>query len=359
MFPERNKPIVQFVLKSSVHRCFKIQFMKNKNLLLLLLGFICLGILSFYLIKSKNPNTSLVTNDRDFAVQKIDEVQKIFLAERGKPSIQLTKEKNVWMVNGKFKVAQNKINNLLFVLQKLKLESIPPKSMYETIMSTFVTNGIKVEIYTNESKPSKTYYIGGVTNDEKGLYCIMDGSVQPYIMHIDFIESNLRYRYNLSEEQWRDLYIFGLNEMDIQEASVMYPLYPEKSFQLSYTDQKAELKDNKGNPKQMNQQKMRKFLQSFTQIGTEAFENSNPIKAKLVDMTPYCIINVKTKNNQEKELKLYPINPDLESKIDMSPAFLNSDQLFRFYGAYSSGDLYLVQLGQISGIMTTLQELHQ
>ena len=96
-------------------------------------------------------------------------------------------------------------------------------------------DGIKVEIYDLQGKAMKTYYIGGITNDEHGTIMIMEGSEQPYVMHVPSFIGSLRVRYLVKEDEWRDRAVFNEKPEEVQEIKVEYPQQKSESFILEKT----------------------------------------------------------------------------------------------------------------------------
>ncbi|MDQ3141036.1 MAG: DUF4340 domain-containing protein [Bacteroidota bacterium] len=331
--------------------------MKTNSLLILVFIFLGLGGISWYFLNSRQTTHSNGSLDRHFAIKDIDNVQKIFLAKRGSSPITLEKNDGIWYVNGKYKAFPSAIKNLLEVMQHVSMASIPPRPAYEEIMKEFAAFGLKVEAYAAGNKHLKTYYIGGVTNDESGVYFLMDKSVQPYIMHLASTNSNIRYRYDLQLEDWRDRSLFALHESDIQSIKLEYPFHPESSFELLRNKKKFNLVKN-GMAQELsilNDPLIQLLPRQFEQVGTEAFENKNPEKETISKIKPYCTIDIELVERERVVVNLYPINEET-NEVDMSKDFLVKSSFFRFYAARNDGDFFLVQLRQLSKIMLKYED---
>ena len=62
---------------------------------------------------------------------------------------------------------------------------------------------------------------------------MMDKAQQPYVMTLPAFEGNLRERFDLSRDDWRDPIIFVEKADNIRFVSINYPTERTKSFQLS------------------------------------------------------------------------------------------------------------------------------
>ena len=336
--------------------------MKQKNTLLWLLIFVILGGLSWYFVKYKNNKTSIDTADREFAVKDIDQVTKIFLAKKDGEPITLEKIENQWYVNQKCKAFPNAIENILDVIQKVSLKSIPPRPSYPSIMNDLASIGIKVEIYTNSNKPFKTYYIGGVTGDETGVYFLMDNARQPYVMHLDKLNSNIRHRYDIKLQDWRDRSLVPLEKKQLAGVSVDYPYDPSSSFLITSSGNELKLAQGQ-NPNTFIQNINQKILDSYFEnlliAQTEAFENTNPLRSQISTYLPWCRIAIKTNNKPDSLiLSFYPINEENEQPIDLSSAYLAKKNFFRLFVNRSDGDFLLLQFNQASAVLKTFQDLN-
>ncbi|MCC6815409.1 MAG: DUF4340 domain-containing protein [Saprospiraceae bacterium] len=328
--------------------------LKNKNGILIV-AFILLGSLSFYLLKYKDQKTNKSSWERDFAVKNVEDITKIFLGKKDNENITLTKNGLHWMVNDKYKVFPNTMMHLLEIIKSIRVNSIPHRNAYSFIMNEFATKGIKVEIYSDKEK-LKTYYVGGVTEDETGLYCLMDGSDQPYIMTDGKAPSNLRVRYDIKEKDWRDRSLFNLNPDRVTELVLDYPREPNRGFKIVNKNGKLDLEDMTGHSIDL---KDLKFLQNYISqlplFMAEAITNDLHAKDSISKLIPYLSYKINTSDSPAPiELKLYPVNENTDTPIDLSDEFLKLNNFFRFYILRSDGDVLLIQKHQINNIFIDL-----
>ncbi|MFN0215575.1 MAG: hypothetical protein ACKVT2_15060, partial [Saprospiraceae bacterium] len=156
----------------------------NKTLLLVAL-FLVLGGAAWYAlsIKKKQSGTH-VAWDMDFAVKYPKNIGKVFIADRKGGTATLEKNGNQWLYNGKHPARPSAVESLLETFANVNVLNIPPHGAVPGMVKELSADGIKVEIYDLKGKSMKTYYVGGVTNDERGTVLMMEGSEQPYLVHV-------------------------------------------------------------------------------------------------------------------------------------------------------------------------------
>jgi len=200
--------------------------MKKTNVILVVLVVVLAGIgITVYL--TRNSDSKKVY--RDFAVQDTASIDKIFLADKSNKTVLLERKDNYWTVNEKYKARRDFVNILLETLCKVEVKSPVPESKLKKVLSDLSVSGIKAEIY-QKGELVKTYYVGGVTDDNTGTYMIMEGSDVPFIMHIPGFNGFLTIRYIPEVNEWRERQVFNYNVKDIAKVTVEYPSMPEASF---------------------------------------------------------------------------------------------------------------------------------
>ncbi len=286
--------------------------------------------------------------DRDFAIKDTDKITKIFLAGRNQESITLEKVNEVWMLNGKYKAAENPVKNLLQSIRDIRLQSIPPKGHMKSIMEGIAVYGIKVELYGEANKLLKTYYVGGTTQHEYGTYYYMENGTQPYVMEIPHFAGNLRERYKLDELDWRDKSVFEFTASDVIRLSVEYPHDVNRSFLIKKEDSEYRLFDISNEQKIQGVSKtkiLESYLQSFEGVGAEDIQNKHPMKDEIIKLLPYCIISVQKKDSDEiLSYKFFPVNHESDGKFSYNyKPELFDKEFFRLHVSRSTGDFLLVQ----------------
>lgn len=316
-----------------------------KRTLLLVALFLVLGGGAWYALQQRNPTSSHISWDMDFAVRNTDEIGKIFIADRKNNTATLERKGDRWIYNGQFPARPTAVQTLLETLNKLNVQYIPPDVAKNAMVKELAADGIKVELYDRDQKPMKTYYVGGVTADEKGTVMIMEGSEQPYVVHIPSFVGQIRVRYLLGDDNWRDRNIFEEKPEKIQEITVEYPQRKSESFILEKKDEAAYAVRPFFSTTPVSQLPQRKgvaeaYLLQFEQLGAEAFETDNPFRDSVSALVPFVIINLKRTDGSAKQVRFWPTRLDFErtsgvpfvhryfAEIDKRDFMLTQDRVF-------------------------------
>ncbi len=285
----------------------------NKTILLLLLFLFLGGASYFYLNKEADQkNTSIDVSDRRFAVKNIEDIQKIFIATRGGRSVTFERKDDYWTIDKDYKVRKTAMENLLEVIEKVDIKHLPAKAALPNIIKDLAANALKIEIYDKSNAIMKSYYVGGVTMDERGTYMIMEGKENPYVMHIPSTSRNLRKVYWMDPIEWRDRSVFSEKFEEIKTVSVEYPDQIDKSFQLNKNGEKYDVKPlfdlNRERALSAVTGRVQGFLVSFESIVAERIlKNNNPVRDSVLTTRPFSIIKLEDVKGNKKEVTLFPI----------------------------------------------------
>ncbi len=310
--------------------------------------FLVLASIFGYLLVTRNieNDTSLLVADRQFAVEETENIHKIFIVDRRGNETLLTRANGTWRYNNQYKARENAIDNLLDAVSRIQVKYKPPEAALSNMIKELSSEGIKVELYGKTGKLLKAYYIGGGTADERGTHAIMEGAEQPYVTHIPGWEGNLRFRFNLTGDDWRDKTLLDFQPEEIASVSVEYPKQRNRSFHLFNQNGRYsvipfyEITPEINQP--VDQGRAEAYLTNFESIVAEAFENENPIKDSILQLVPFSVIKVKTQRGLETELRLFPVIPRGVT-IDPKTGLQQNAQIERFFVEYNNNDFMLAQ----------------
>lgn len=309
-----------------------------------------LGTLSFlYLKKGPTEVGTLVGADREFAVPA-EQVYKIFLANRidGTTTL-LERKRDRWTYNQIYTARPNAVENLLDAISRVEMMYKPPQAAVPTMLQDLATRGIKVELYDQTDQLLKVYYVGGSTPDESGTYLMLEDAEQPYVAHLPSWQGNLRFRYNLKGDNWRDRSIFNHQEKDIAALAVEFPKQRQYSFRMErkgsdnfavtpYYDlqQSKEALPSKA--------RMEGFLAGFERVGAEAFRNQHLGQDSIRQLVPFCSIELKTKTDSTTKVSFFPIFKDnlvYDSKLNQYE--VNNQPVERYFVDINGQDFLIAQ----------------
>ena len=316
--------------------------MPKKQLFYIVLILIIAAII--WLLSTNNKST--ISYDNKFAISDTASITKIFIADRNGTTITLNRKKNNWVVNNKYDVRKDAIKTILSTIKQIKIQRLVSKNAFKNVIKNLATSGVKIEIYTNQYTPNKTYTIGSSTANHLGTYMYLDGSKNPYVVHIPSFNGFLSPRYGiqgnkLSENDWRSTKVFSLKAERIERILLNHIQSPEKSF--TFTTDSMILRNNLGNKETFNKKNALKFLNAFKLLNCEIYKNE---KEKIEFSTPIHELIV---NNDT--LRTYAIGDNLiKGKED-------NFNVKRMYATLNNGELMLIQDYVFNKVLITIDQL--
>lgn len=319
-----------------------------KRTLLLAALFLLLGAAAWYAITQKNQKTSIADSwDMEFGIPETGDIKKIFIADRKGQTATLVRSKKAWIYNGQFRVRPTAIQSLLETIAQVRVQYVPTEAAKPGLIKSIAAEGIKVEIYDKDDQLMKCYYVGDVTNDERGTYMIMDKSENPYVVQIPSFIGQLRVRYMLGDDNWRDRAVFKEKPEEIEFVSVEYPQQKNQSFRIQKTDQSTydvqpfysttpiiKGPQRKGVPEA--------YLLQFESLVSEGFENTNIVKDSVRALVPFVIMTVKNKDGEETKARFWPV------EVDQDPV-TGRTFIVRYFTDLNDGALFMLTQHQVFG----------
>lgn len=323
--------------------------------LILLIAVVVLGLGAFFALREQpqGPASSMVGADRDFAVDT-NTVYKIFLADRNGGTTTLERAEDGWIYNGEYPARPDAMDNLLQAIHTVQMKFKPTNAAVPYMVKNLSTEGIKVELYGKQNDLLKTYYIGGATNDERGTYIIMEGAEQPYVASLPNWEGNIRFRYNLSGDDWRDRTIFGSQVEEIASVSVEYPKQQNKSFRLQVDEIDYEVTPYYPLTPVINRPlktgMVERFLNGFSNIQAVNYANRQTGRDSIEQLVPFVVIKLTEKDGDEYSLKLFPRYK--EALMDPKTGVVTAPQeVESYFGLLGTNDFMTVQDGVIRKVL--------
>lgn len=319
-----------------------------KKTLLLAALFALLGIGAWMALQhKKSQNSTAQSWDMEFGVDDTNEIGKIFLADRKGQTATLERKKNFWLYNGKYRARPTAVSSLLETIQTLKVEYIPTNASDPELVKSLATEGIKVEIYDRQNRVMKKYYVGGVTNDERGTYMIMEGAEKPYVVHIPSFVGQLRVRYMMGDDNWRDRAVFYEKPEEIQSVSVEYPKQKNQSFRIEKLDAASYAVKPFYSTTPVINGPQRKgiaeaYLLQFESMVSEGFETNNLSRDSVSSLVPFAVVTLHTTDNTEKKVRFWPVD------VERNPV---TGELFviRYYADLNNGEAFYLTQHRVFG----------
>lgn len=321
----------------------------KRTLILLLLFLVLGGGAAWYLTQGEEEKTSLIGSDREFAVP-VDEVYKIFIADRLGEQTTLSRKGDSWVYNEKYEAREAVVKPILQAVGNMRVQYKPPKAAEENMIKVLASQGIKVELYDKGDNLIKSYYLGGATSDERGTFGIIDGAEQPYVIEIPAWEGNLSTRFRRSGDEWRDKLLFEEEVENIKSVSIEYPKQKQNSFVLEHKSRDEydvspfyDVTPKINSP--LKAGKVEAYLVNFKKLSAEAFRNDHSARDSITSLIPFSIITLTTQDDEETQIKLYPIVPDQSIYQDGKSGdyLITSGQIERYFVDVNGEDFMLAQ----------------
>ncbi len=293
--------------------------MKKSNLILLSILALLGSIGAWYVVTKEDSN--LEGYDFHFAVKDTADISKIFIADRTGKSVTLTRKNSIeWLVGGKYEVQADMIHTLLETINQVDMKMRLPRQAVAEVVKDMATEGIKVEIYGKNGIALRKYYVGGTTSDDRGTFMMMEGSNEPYVMHIAGFQGMLRPRFITDEQDWRDRFAFKLKPEDIKFVSVEYPNQKSSSFKILREGNQFKVEPFYEITPRLQGSAVAgmvdAYLQGFSKLGIEGYEMGNPSVDSLKNSPVFAKITVTTTKGVTQTLNLHPYLPrDKEGRI--------------------------------------------
>lgn len=261
----------------------------------------------------------------------------MFIAKRTGVTSTLERDGDGWKFNGQWKASKNAVENLIEAVSQMELAFVPAPAATDNIVKELAGHGIKVEVYGKGNKLLKAYYIGGVTNDGGGTVALMDGAEQPMVVKLPIMDGQVRSRFELTGEAWRDRHVFPFKADEISNVSIEYPQQRNKSFKLNRDGGDWEVKPFYDNTPAINKPvskgRVDGFLVNFETLMAESFDNDYSKKDSIRKMVPFSVVYIKNKDGEERKAAFYPTY-----KINTETGERKSDVVERFFTDISNGD---------------------
>jgi len=336
----------------------------NKNLILFLV-LILLGGLSYYGFtrNSKSSSSAMSTEDREFAVEDIDDVHRIKLTRRTGRTIDLKRDDASWYVGDKKrKVSKNIMSNLKGVLKNIQIKFIPPAKYNQKIINEINRIGTQVDLYDDNDKLIKSYFVGGNVPDG-GTYFIMQGSVQPYVMERKLGYGGVRDLFIYEETELYDKAIWEVDSEKIVSVEIDYPKDKQQSFKIQKSETGYIIDPLYQTTRRIttipDQNKLKSYVEGFDVIYSESNENTNKLFAQLANLVPFAVMSFTLEDGTKKTIKLHPVNQFLDEHTEMS-AMEKANLLYleRFFVVTDWGDLYSAQKRLILKLFRGYKHFH-
>ena len=327
----------------------------KRNILLLIIALVLAALAYMFMKGHDDRSSSFDTSKREFRIENVDDIAKIFIAPKGQASMTFVEKNGDWYIDDEYKASKNAMLGVLNFFKKNRIKFIPSKNATNNIIKEIGILGIKVETYDKNDQLLKSFYIGGNTPDERGTYFLMENGRQPYVLELPSEVSVLREKFARTFDEWRDYTILEMDSDDIKQLSVEYPKSKNHSFIISIEgglNVKPFYKDAVNYFENPNNSLVDAYVREYELIQGEAVDNSHFMKDSVSTMIPFVNLTIETKSGKTKQIGLISFNDVHFAEDFAQPVTLdNMAKVERFYAVTDWGDFYIVQLRLIKKLL--------
>lgn len=330
-----------------------------RNTILLLITLILLAGISYYSLSKKDAKTEAIREEMRFTVDDAKDIHKIFIADRKKDPVTLTRNGDHWLLNGEYRINPFVINPILDALERMEVHYIPNKLEVEAMMPVMATKGIKVEVYGKNDNELVTFYVGATTQDERGTHLYKEGSETTYVMAMPQAASSVRQIFSVRNDDYKSRVIFRERVGQIESLRVNYPKSPSESFVINKDGSKFNLSPihsaKKPSNKEVKQDVFERYLTSYRGLSYTSYNNQVSARDSIMRRVPFMEIEMVSTKKDTSTLTLWPKMHDFATPRQA----VQADGLVNYWGRNEDNDFGSVQHGAIRGIFASYPAFYE
>ena len=254
---------------------------------------------------------SCTHNHREFAYvvnsEQVDHVDRIQLVYRDGSIADLKKQSDHWTLNDSLYAWDPPINTLLETMARMRVRFIPTEASRPTILADLATQSVKVNVFEG-GKMNRTFYIGGVTEDEQGTYYMAEPDGIPLVIDIPGWQGALRSRFVMGINDWRDRYLMHYTKDEVHTLDVQYPQNQTSGFKMERSGSGWHLTlptaEAPGTP---SEALLDNYWFDLLDVGVESYEDAPKDKQRILAESPYCRITLVKADQTKETFSFYPI----------------------------------------------------
>ncbi|MGB3801195.1 MAG: hypothetical protein WA952_15370 [Lewinella sp.] len=277
--------------------------------LLLLIAVVILGGVAYF--ATLDPTAKELTDDRSFGYPETDDIARIFIADREGNQAELTRGGPTGWKYYDQPANANVMKNLLQAVEQLEVRSLPASAAVPNLVRNLAGGGILVQLFDAGGDKLRGYYIGGGTSGELGTAAIVEGSDNPYIVHLPMWSGNVRHRFNLQGDEWRSKVLFAVDPEGVEYLSIAYPRQESKGFRMEKTAgggfRLSPLVTSAGPVKEIPFGVAESVLSRYERYYISRFQNEDEDGRRSAEgRLPFATIRIKEAGKPEQVAEVYP-----------------------------------------------------
>lgn len=333
--------------------------MKKKNWIILIATALLLVIAAGLFYSQKD--STLDRKENAFGIPDTASITRIYLADKNDNQVLLSEvQPGEWQLNDSLPARIEGVNKLLETLHDLAIERPVSNAAHNSVVSRLASRSVKVEVYQKRyrinlfdkiklfpfEKNTKTFFVGGETQDKLGTFMLMEGAERPYIVGIPGFRGFVSTRFTALFRDWRSHIVFHSDIKEIKELTVKYDEKPEDSFRIEVEDNRRFRLFDVHKDKYLNRfdtVKVIEYLTAYSDLRYEKWLNHLP-KQRIDSLTqgePFYYIKLEEKDGDSQGVKAYRKKTTKKTDMDGKPLTFDPD---RMYATINDGnDFVMIQ----------------
>jgi hypothetical protein len=321
----------------------------KKNISIISIALLLL-ILAVFLI-SQQSNSTLKNKEKNFAIDDTATITKIYMADKRDNQILLNKTPGgAWMVNDSLRALPEKVETLLRTLNSITVQRPVSDAAHNNVISRLAARSVKTENYQEAyrinlfdriklfpyEKKTRTYFVGGETQDKLGTFMLMEDSERPYVVGIPGFRGFVSTRYTARLADWRHHQIFDSRINEIKSLSIKYSHDPEDSFRIESIDNRSFKlfhPEKEAYISRFDTVKVIEYLTAYRNIRFENLLNNNLPESRVDSIKaqePVHTITLKTYDNEEQVVETHYMPAYGKTDLDGNPLDYNPEKMYAF-----------------------------
>ncbi len=266
------------------------------------------------------------------------QISRINILDRNGERTTLARDGKRWLVN-EMEARQDAVDNLLATLHNQRVSALVPKAALNNVVKDLGSNGIRFDVKGKKDESIMSFYVGGVTPDERGTFMLREGSEWPVIVNIPGFEGGLRSRYIMSIRDWRSRQIIRPVK-SISKLILDYPTRQEHSLVLERSGKEYQvtpLYKPDADPVPVHEYLVEAYTDQINHLFAEGILDDSKREA-LNSSTPFCLVTIADESGNVQKLEFYPT-----VWIDYGSSDDKPVKIERYYTDYNDETIYLTQ----------------
>jgi len=271
---------------------------KNIRLLIYLVTLVVITLMVYF---SGKDQSGVSFKKNKFTLDEQAVITEVIL--EGKDFVnRLVYNNGVWEVNGKYVLDQGMRDVFFAVLSQVEVKRPASESVTDSLLQVFSAERINVRILNN-SEVVKWYAVVGDA-ERFTTWFLAENDRQPYLMQIPGYHSFIAGIYNVSENDWRERFIWTMEWARLKNFTVDYTEERLQDLVFEYADNFISVPGIDA----MDTAAVMDYLQFAANLQAERFlvKEDSLAYSNQLKKSPYATVKFEEIGNRQNSLVLYP-----------------------------------------------------